>query len=231
MANSERLSRTTAPMGARPRQKRGMVTRQKLLDAAVTIFTRDTVENARIDDIIDLAGVSRGTFFHYFPHKEDLLLALAAVQLGRVRDTIDEKARDPEASTREIVLSGFTAIADTDAPPHLYAAILREVAKNRRRFEAMIGEGTPTYLDVMSRVLARGQGEGEVRDDVPAQLLALMISSMVLSPLTTFPVLVDVPPRSLANMVGAYFNVLWEGIEPSGNKKSEVTPSRGKGKS
>lgn len=206
------------PFGARPRQQRGVDTRQKLIDAAVSVFARDTVEGARIEDIIEKAGVSRGTFFHYFPRKEDVLLSIAAGEFGRVRQAIEGSTQDPDVGTKEILLAGYNAMADTNAPPHLYAAVLREVARDRRRFEAMLGEGTPTFLDMVAGVLARGQEKGEVRDDIPVMLLAMMINSMVISPMTVFPPGPDMPMRGMVDIIKVFLDVLWAGVEPRGKK-------------
>ena len=37
-------------------------------------YERAGLEHARVEDIVAAAGVSWGTFFHYFPTKEDVLL-------------------------------------------------------------------------------------------------------------------------------------------------------------
>lgn len=58
---------------SRDRQKEE--TRRKVFEAALEVFRRDGVQACRIDDIVKLAGVSRGTFYFHFPTKEDVLLA------------------------------------------------------------------------------------------------------------------------------------------------------------
>lgn len=217
--NEKTTEGSAAPMGSRPKQKRGLLTRRKLIDAAVKVFTRDTVEGSRIEDIIEEAGVSRGTFFHYFPRKEDLLLSIAAEEFTRVREALEKASQDPDKSTRDVLEAGFVSIADTNAPPHLYSAVLQEVTRQRRRFHAMIGEGTPTFLDAVADAVARGQEKGEVRGDLPPMLLAVMINSMVLSPLINFPAMPELPMRSLIDLIPVYMDVLWKGIESRDRSK------------
>ena len=48
----------------------------KLLECALLVFARKGVDAAVIDDVIALAGVSRGTFYNYFKTNEELLLAV-----------------------------------------------------------------------------------------------------------------------------------------------------------
>jgi len=55
---------------AGPRSRKGTITRARLLDAAKQIFERDGYLEARVTDIAEAAGVSHGSFYHYFESKE-----------------------------------------------------------------------------------------------------------------------------------------------------------------
>src|SRR6516165_1953163 len=56
---------------------RGRNTRRKLLDAGARVFAAKGYHATRVDDIVKLARTSHGTFYLYFPNKEDLFRALA----------------------------------------------------------------------------------------------------------------------------------------------------------
>jgi AcrR family transcriptional regulator len=70
MAGGTALRR--AEIGLERREK----TRQKLIAAAARVIATSGDKNATIDDFIQAAGVARGTFYNYFPTREDLLDAL-----------------------------------------------------------------------------------------------------------------------------------------------------------
>jgi AcrR family transcriptional regulator len=70
MAGGTALRR--AEIGLERREK----TRQKLIAAAARVIATGGDKNATIDDFIQAAGVARGTFYNYFPTREDLLEAL-----------------------------------------------------------------------------------------------------------------------------------------------------------
>lgn len=53
-------------------------TRERLLDAATEVISRKGPEAASIEDFVAAAGVSRGTFYNYFPAIGDLIVALNA---------------------------------------------------------------------------------------------------------------------------------------------------------
>lgn len=57
-------------------------TRRKLIDAAALVIARRGDEHVTIDDFIRAAGLARGTFYNYFPTREDLIDAVWA-HLGK----------------------------------------------------------------------------------------------------------------------------------------------------
>ncbi len=57
-------------------QQRGEETRARILDAAVRKFALAGYDSASIDDICSEAGVSKGAFYHHFPSKQAIFLAL-----------------------------------------------------------------------------------------------------------------------------------------------------------
>jgi AcrR family transcriptional regulator len=58
--------------GARQLARRAMTA--QIADMAIDLFSRNGYEQTTIDDICDVARISRTTFFRYFKSKEDVLL-------------------------------------------------------------------------------------------------------------------------------------------------------------
>lgn len=61
-----------AQIGAEKRAR----TRQVLLDAAFTLLGRERGLTTRIEEILEIAGISRGTFYNYFNSMDELFDAL-----------------------------------------------------------------------------------------------------------------------------------------------------------
>jgi AcrR family transcriptional regulator len=100
---------------AGPRSSKGARTRTRLLEAAKEIFEENGFLSARISDIAERAGLSHGSFYHYFESKEQIFREVAAM--------VDEELGAPLA---EVVLA-----PSSDLSPH---ERLREAV--RRHFEA-----------------------------------------------------------------------------------------------
>ena len=63
------------PIG--PRSRKGVQTRARLVDAAKKVFEDQGFLEARISDIAERAGLSHGSFYHYFESKDEVFLEVA----------------------------------------------------------------------------------------------------------------------------------------------------------
>jgi len=70
-----RLTTNEKPNG--PRSRKGVETRARLLKAAKKVFETDGFLDARISDIAEGAGLSHGSFYHYFDSKEEVFREVA----------------------------------------------------------------------------------------------------------------------------------------------------------
>lgn len=64
------------PTKTRDLRSRGKETVGRLLEAGQQVVEQRGHDDARVDDIVDLAGLSHGTFYLYFRDREDLLHSL-----------------------------------------------------------------------------------------------------------------------------------------------------------
>jgi len=90
---SRRRRRRTAdaPTGEpdRPLRPRGEKTRQRLLDAGAAVLPIRGYHDARVDDIVETAGVSHGSFYRYFENKDDFFRVLAEQASSRMIELLD----------------------------------------------------------------------------------------------------------------------------------------------
>jgi AcrR family transcriptional regulator len=93
--------------------------RSRLVEAALQVFAAKSVDAAVIDDVIGMAGVSRGTFYNYFRTNEELMAAV----LHAVGD--------------ELVALIEVAIAERTDPAERLACALRMLMRTAREFPLM----------------------------------------------------------------------------------------------
>ncbi|MBJ8345200.1 TetR/AcrR family transcriptional regulator [Antrihabitans sp. YC2-6] len=73
------MSQNVAPTRG---ERRREITRRKLLDAGRALIGERGVAGLRIQEITELADVALGSFYNYFPAKEDLVEAVVAESLS-----------------------------------------------------------------------------------------------------------------------------------------------------
>jgi len=71
-------------------------TKQKLLEAACTVFREKNYEKAKVSDIVACANVAQGTFYLYFKSKKDCLNTLMIELISSFLDEIKEEAENLE---------------------------------------------------------------------------------------------------------------------------------------
>jgi AcrR family transcriptional regulator len=91
---------TAGPVGS-VRRTRGEATVQRILDAGRATFRKYGYEGARVDDIVELAGISHGAFYLYFRNKEDLLHRMAVDCGARLRELTADLAAMPRPPERD----------------------------------------------------------------------------------------------------------------------------------
>jgi AcrR family transcriptional regulator len=146
-------------------------------------YARVGLEAARVEDIVAAAGVSWGTFFHYFPAKEDVLLD-AAAGVCRAYATAAAAGLAAGQDTELILDAAFTAMyqasVEVTGSGALQGRMLLYVLGHPGRLTEFLGEDVMPPVPATAAVLAEGQLRGEIRDDEPAESLAVILLYAVL---------------------------------------------------
>lgn len=88
-------------------------TRERLLDAAEAVIAEKGVQAASIEELVRAAGVSRGTFYNYFPTTTDLIYELNRRVAQSMSGRLGELARRPAdpptrlAASLHLVLAAY----------------------------------------------------------------------------------------------------------------------------
>ncbi|PLX68759.1 MAG: hypothetical protein C0603_06305 [Denitrovibrio sp.] len=79
-------------------------TRDKLLEAALTVFNEKGYEHAKVSDIVAMADVSQGTFYTYFKSKNECLNIMLKELLNVFRDElVNDFEKNTESSIYDIL--------------------------------------------------------------------------------------------------------------------------------
>ena len=66
-------------------------TRDRILEAAVTVFAHKGYHDTKVDDIVAESQTSKGSFYFYFPSKQEIFLALVDKFAGLLEDRLKDR--------------------------------------------------------------------------------------------------------------------------------------------
>jgi len=92
-------------------EQRRSRTRERLLDAAERVVAEKGFGHLSIDEFVSAAGVSRGTFYNYFPTTTDLVDALNRRVAAHLDGLLAEVARQPGDAATRLARSLHTVLA------------------------------------------------------------------------------------------------------------------------
>ena len=173
----------TGPRRSSLVQERSRRTRQDLVNAAVALWTErgfeTGVETTTVEEIARSAGVTKGTFYFHFAHKEDVLLEMSNTAGDAAMEVANRSAEAGEPID-ETVQRAFAEMARrTERMPRAaIARTLREFYKHPTSSR----EHSATRA-VFPALLEAAQGRGELPGgadplDVADMLNALMITAV-----------------------------------------------------
>lgn len=171
---TERERPSRASIIALPVTSRGQRTRQKLIDAAETVFGELGYHNAGIVEITQRADVALGTFYLYFPDKKSVFDDLVRTLNARLRKAIAERVRDIDDRLEQEVVGFETFFEFVRKHRNLYRVILQAETVDedlyRWHYETLAGG----YV----RGLRAAQAAGQIRTDLDAETLAYALMGM-----------------------------------------------------
>ncbi|HVX08735.1 helix-turn-helix domain-containing protein [Humibacter sp.] len=130
--------------------------RERLVVAAVELFTEQGYDATTVAQIAERAGLTKSTFFRYFPDKRELLVAGQETLSGLMVEGIAVAPAD--ASPLEAVAAGLRSVSDAMGPvnrelgPRMRAAIAANTELQER--DALKSVGMAAAMT--SALVARG---------------------------------------------------------------------------
>jgi len=143
-----------------PRQTRSQATVEALLEAGARVLREDGYEKASVNRMAEVAGVSIGSLYQYFPSKEALVASIVKRHSERMlevfqRDLATLAHLPVEEGVRAILRRTFEAYA---VDPALRRIVVDEVPQfglvtRTREFDAMLAEALKAYFQFYADVI------------------------------------------------------------------------------
>jgi TetR/AcrR family transcriptional regulator, transcriptional repressor for nem operon len=176
--------------------------RQKILDAAGTLFRQHGFDGIGVADIMKNAGLTHGGFYGHFSSKNDLAAETCARVLGN-EGWAERVAGTPRPSF-EAVVRGYLSARHRNDPGHgcLLAALGADVARQPKSVRRAFTDGFRARVDALRNLLPAGRSEA-VRRKKALAAMAGLVGALVLSRAVDDPKLSDEILAAAATTFGA----------------------------
>ncbi len=182
-------------MPALASSRHGTSARERVLDAAIRLFTRQGYFNTSIPDIVQASGVSTGSIYHHFGDKEGIAKALFDSLVERMEsafNAIDREHHTAADRCRAVIDLLFRI---TEDEPEVMAYML--FVKHKEFMPAMAPVCSSRPFRHMRQMVEQGMDAGEVRrmDPMvaaaavfggPLRLINLRLDGILERPLPTY---------------------------------------------
>ena len=158
------------PPTARPRSRIQQRNRELILDAALEVFSLHGFRGATLDQIAEVAGLSKPNLLYYFPSKEAVHKVLLTGLLDSWLDPLREMdpEGDPLAEILAYVRRKLEMSRDFPRESRLFAGEILQGAPRMR--EAIEGDLRDLVTE-KSRILSRWMAEGRIARVDPVHLI------------------------------------------------------------
>src|SRR5215469_2133597 len=112
-----------------PKQRRARQTVEAVLDAVIRILKREGIRAITTNRIAEVAGVSIGSVYQYFPDKQAIFVALHRRHIDEIDRMVERTLVDHAASSLDDLMRAMIeAMLDAhSADPELYQLLATEV--------------------------------------------------------------------------------------------------------
>jgi AcrR family transcriptional regulator len=156
--------------------------RQQIMQAAERLFARRRIHEVTLDEVARVAQVGKGTIYRYFKDKDDLFFETATSGFDHMCDLLNRRVPG-QATFQTRLLAACQQIIDFfDRRRHLIRMMqseegraLNSPGKLRERWMTR----RQRMVTAVADIIAQGQQDREVRDDIPGEVLAVYLLGLL----------------------------------------------------
>lgn len=154
----------------------GSSVRKRILETALELFLEKGYSVVSVREMIETLGISKGGFYHHYPSKEALFLAVVEEALAKWSNSVSSITANTSLSVEARLRQLFASpLERTGSYYGLLQEGFRELTYVRTRSSGFIRE----LLRQCEDLLLEGQRRGEVREFLDCEAWAFQIAATI----------------------------------------------------
>jgi TetR/AcrR family fatty acid metabolism transcriptional regulator len=151
------------------------IKRQKIIEAAIEVFSKNTFQNSSISEIAQRANVAEGTIYQYFRNKEDLFFSIPAEKTREFCKELDLHLQGITGAFNKIRKIIWYYLYFFKTNPEYARTLMLEMRVSRSFVKSKTYNSLKTFTDKVIEIIREGQEEGIIRKDVNIYIVRQLI--------------------------------------------------------
>jgi len=148
------------------REQKKEQTRNRILETAVTLFSKNGIDNTSIEELAHKAGIGKGTVYTYFETKRQIVKALCDNQLENTRKELAAKT-NPDSSLKDQMVVIFEADFNSITADREFGRVfLQEMVFPKEPLSAEDFTVQNDYFELLYPLYQRAQERGEIDENL-----------------------------------------------------------------
>jgi AcrR family transcriptional regulator len=163
-----------------PRSRKGEKTRARLLAAAKVVFERCGFLDARVSDIAEEAGLSHGSFYHYFDSKEEVFREVVEAVEEKLSAPLGNVILDPNshATPRERISEAIRRHMEAYRDEARIMGVVEMVSRYDRQVQESRAKRLESYRRQVAGSIRQLQQHGLVDSELDPDIAAAVLGAM-----------------------------------------------------
>jgi AcrR family transcriptional regulator len=190
--------------------------REQILQAASAVFARRGLHAARMDDIVEAAGLSKGAVYWYFDSKDEIIMALLERFMQAELEDLAKLPEDGRPVSARMLAMADHLVRQLESMADLMPIALEFYAEapRREKVRQTVVKYFSGYQALLSELIDQGVQRGELRAVDPEDTAVAVMASIEGLILYWILGLFEELGRSFRDQVRGAMTLLLRGLEP-----------------
>jgi AcrR family transcriptional regulator len=155
---------------------------EQIIKAALEVFGECGLANARLQEIADRAGVSKGTIYLYFPNKEELFREMVRQTAVAAIERAEQVVTQGNPTTQLLTfMRGYWTFVRSPVFSTIYRLVLGELHQFPDLAKFYAHEVVARGQNLLSGIIRRGIDAGEFREIDPMIAARMLVALVVMN--------------------------------------------------
>lgn len=152
--------------------------KNEIIDTAERLFAAKGYEQCSVNDILTEIGIAKGTFYHYFKSKEEVLDAVIDKATGMIAERVTEVANNPNLASDDKVLQIFLAMKVENQMEEGFLEEMHKVENSLMHQKSLVSI-MKVLTPILAQVVEEGNKSGAFHCEYPEQSMQIFLSAAI----------------------------------------------------